>query len=155
MFRIARRSLLLAGLAAGVARPIAAQTLPTIQVAKDATCPCCEGWVEYLRAEGFQVSVEVLADDALDALKTEKGVPDAARSCHTANADGFVLEGHVPAPEIRRLLAERPAAIGLAVPGMPFGSPGMGPEAEREAYDVLLIGKDGNISVFASYPAAA
>lgn len=155
MMRINRRTLVLAGLVAGVVRPLAAEALPEIQVAKDATCPCCEAWVEHLRAEGFQVTVKVLADDALQALKTERGVPVEARSCHTAEADGFVLEGHVPAREIRRLLADRPEAIGLAVPGMPFGSPGMGPDSEREAYDVLLIGKGGTTSVFANYPAAA
>jgi hypothetical protein len=75
-------------------------------------------------------------------------------SCHTAQVDGYVIEGHVPADDMKRLLAERPNAIGLTVPDMPFGSPGMGPESEREAYDVLLIARDGSTSVFARYEKA-
>ena len=75
-------------------------------------------------------------------------------SCHTGRIAGYVIEGHVPAADIRRLLVERPDAIGLSVPGMPIGSPGMGPEDQREAYDVILIGRDGAANVFASYPAA-
>ena len=155
MMRISRRTLVLASLAVGIVRPVAAEALPLIQVAKDATCPCCEAWVAHLQAEGFEVAVETYADDALAALKAEKGIPVEAQSCHTAEVEGFVLEGHVPATDIRRLLAERPTAIGLAVPGMPYGAPGMGPEAEREAYDVLLIGADRSTSVFSSYPAPA
>ena len=75
-------------------------------------------------------------------------------SCHTGRVDGYMIEGHVPAADIRRLLVERPDAVGLAVPGMPYGSPGMGPESEREAYDVFLIQRDGSIEVFSRYTAA-
>ena len=75
-------------------------------------------------------------------------------SCHTADVEGYVIEGHVPVADIERLLAERPDALGLAVPGMPYGSPGMGPESEREAYDVLLILRDGTTDVFTSYKSA-
>jgi hypothetical protein len=82
------------------------------------------------------------------------GIPANMVSCHTGTVDGYALEGHVPVSEIRRLLAERPEAIGLAVPGMPYGSPGMGPDSAREAYDVHLIRKDGTTEVYASYTAA-
>ena len=92
--------------------------------------------------------------DGLAAIRRQYGVPEALSSCHTATVDGYVLEGHVPAADIRRLLDLRPDAVGLAVPGMPSGSPGMGPETEREAYDVILIGNDGSASVFTSYAAA-
>lgn len=154
MFRITRRSLLLAGLAATAGRSLRAETLPRIYVAKDATCPCCSAWVDYLLADGFPVIVTVLEAEPLDALKTERGIPGEARSCHTAFVDGYFLEGHVPVADVQRLLAERPDGLGLAVPGMPFGSPGMGPESEAEAYDVLLVGRDGSLTVFSSYPAA-
>lgn len=86
--------------------------------------------------------------------KSQNGIPEAMASCHTARIGGYTLEGHVPVADIRRLLEEQPDAIGLAVPGMPYGSPGMGPESEREAYDVLLIRKDGTSEVFTHYPAA-
>lgn len=154
MIRVARRSLLLAGLAMTAGRSLRAEVLPMITVAKEATCPCCAAWVDYLLAEGFPVTVTVLEQSALDALKTEKGIPVEALSCHTAEVDGYVVEGHVPVADIRRLLAERPDGLGIAVPAMPFGSPGMGPEAEAEAYEVLLIGRDGSLTVFSSYPAA-
>lgn len=155
MIRITRRSLLLAGMVAMAGRSLRAETLPGIHVTKDATCPCCEAWVDYLRADGFPVTVTVLEAEPLEAFKTEKGIPSEARSCHTAEVDGYLLEGHVPVADIRRLLAERPDGLGIAVPGMPFGSPGMGPESEAEAYDVVLIGRDGSLSVFSSYPAAS
>ena len=90
----------------------------------------------------------------LMTYKAEVGVPQRMISCHTGMIEGYVLEGHVPAADIRRLLEERPDAIGLAVPGMPYGSPGMGPESQREAYDVLLIGRDGSTEVFTRYLAA-
>lgn len=91
---------------------------------------------------------------ALELYRREMGVPADLASCHTGTVDGYVLEGHVPAADIRRLLAERPEAVGLAVPGMRHGSPGMGPEEEREAYDVFLIGRDGKSSTFTRYAAA-
>lgn len=154
MLKMSRRMLVLAGLAVTAGRSLQAQDMPVIRVSKDASCSCCESWVEYLRAEGFPVEVTVLELDVLQALKSEVGLPAEAWSCHTAKVDGYVLEGHVPAADIRRLLSERPDAIGLAVPGMPWGSPGMGPESEREAYAVLLVGKDGSTSQFSAYPAA-
>lgn len=150
---IDRRMLLLAsGAAALASRTLAAA--PTIHVAKGTGCECCDQWVAYLRGNGYAVTEETLYGTLLMRFKMEHGVPHEAFSCHTGVIEGYVIEGHVPDADIRRLLAERPEAIGLAVPGMPYGSPGMGPEAERDAYDVLFIGKDGSLRVFASYPAA-
>ena len=90
----------------------------------------------------------------LMTYKAEVGVPQRMISCHTGMVEGYVLEGHVPAADIRRLLSERPDAIGLAVPGMPYGSPGMGPESRREAYEVFLVRRDGSADVYNSYSAA-
>lgn len=126
---------------------------PRIQVYKTATCGCCTKWIEHLEAAGFEVTAEDLPDVA--PLKSEKGVPAELTSCHTALVDGYVLEGHVPAADIERLLSERPAIQGLAVPEMPLGSPGMEhPDASRhQPYDVLSFGEDG-VRVYASHPAA-
>jgi hypothetical protein len=120
-----------------------------IIVSKDPSCGCCAGWVEHLREAGFDAQVRELSD--LRSLKGQLGVPSALASCHTAEVDGFVIEGHVPAPAIRRLLAERPPAIGLAVPGMPVGSPGMEVlGTPGEPYEVVLFGPAGH-RVFARY----
>lgn len=131
-----------------------AQDLETIEVFKTATCGCCHDWIAHLQDAGFAVAAQDLEYVALAELKQTAGVPDALVSCHTGRIAGYVIEGHVPAADIRRLLVERPDAIGLSVPGMPIGSPGMGPEDQREAYDAILIGRDGAANVFASYPAA-
>lgn len=151
-----RRTILLTGTAfvLTLALPGSAQTLPSIHVVKDPGCPCCNAWIGHLRDNGFPVSVEERSIEALELYKREMGVPVELASCHTGTVEDYVLEGHVPAADIRRLLTERPEAIGLAVPGMPYGSPGMGPETEREAYDVILIGKDGDSSSFTRYEAA-
>ncbi len=153
---ITRRTVLQTGTALAMAQalPVRAQTLPSIHVVKDPGCPCCNAWIGHLRDNGFPVSFEERSVEALEVYKRERGIPVDLASCHTATVEGYTLEGHVPAADIRRLLAERRDAIGLAVPGMPYGSPGMGPEAEREPYDVILIGKDGSASTFTSYPAA-
>jgi hypothetical protein len=126
---------------------------PTIQVFKTATCGCCTKWIDHLRAAGFQVEATDMPD--LAGLKNENGVPEELSSCHTALVDGYVIEGHVPAQDIERLLAERPAVAGLAVPEMPMGSPGMEhPDPSRhQPYDVMSFGRDG-VRVFASHPAA-
>lgn len=153
---INRRTLLAAlpGMAGLFALPVRAETGDRIHVVKDPGCPCCNGWIGHLRDNGFAVSFEERSIEALEAFKRERGIPVDLASCHTGIIGEYTLEGHVPAADIHRLLAERPEAIGLAVPGMPYGSPGMGPEAEREAYDVILVGLDGTGSVFTSYPAA-
>ena len=156
MTHTTRRTLLHAGIALVVLRvlPVSAQGSPSVHVVKDPDCPCCKAWIGHLRDNGFPVSFEERSAEALEAYKRERGIPADLVSCHTATVEGYTLEGHVPAADIRRLLAERPEAIGLAVPGMPYGSPGMGPESEREAFDVMLIAKDGSATTFTSYPAA-
>lgn len=124
---------------------------PVIDVWKSPACGCCKDWISYLQKNDFFVRVH---DTGNAAARRRLGIPEAYASCHTATVDGYVLEGHVSVREIRRLLAERPDALGLAVPKMPIGSPGMdGPvyEGEREPYDVLLLAKDGSSRVFQSY----
>ena len=111
-----------------------------ITVHKDPTCGCCSGWVRHLQQAGF--TVNVVESGGLEAVKSRLGVPHDLAACHTAEVDGFVVEGHVPATAVRRLLTERPSARGLAVPGMPVGSPGM-EGGEPEAYDVFLFGPNG------------
>ncbi len=155
MTPLSRRGLLLAGLSA-IALPAlplrAAQ--PAIHVLKDPDCGCCGDWIKLIAAAGFAVTTELRAAPDLARFKLERGIPEALMSCHTARIEGYLLEGHVPAADIRRLLAERPKALGLAVPGMPWGAPGMGPENEREAYDVVLMQRGGGTSLFSHYPAA-
>ncbi len=143
--------LLLSLMIFGVAPASAADTVPSIEVWKSATCKCCGAWVKHLEADGFTVKVNAAEPSTLASLKRQAGIGDRLASCHTAMIDGYVIEGHVPGTEIKRLVAERPEAIGLAVPGMPVGSPGMEQGAEFEPYDVLLIKKDGSTEIFASH----
>ncbi|HEX6631872.1 MAG TPA: DUF411 domain-containing protein [Gemmatimonadaceae bacterium] len=135
--------------AAPAAAGPAAATLASAQrvtVYKSPTCGCCRNWVDHLRQNGFDV-VAIDTND-LAAVKTTHGIGRDVESCHTAIVDGYVIEGHVPADLIARLLTERPAIAGLAVPGMPMGSPGMeGPTTEP--YDVLALQKDGRTTVYA------
>jgi hypothetical protein len=121
----------------------------TIEVAKSPYCGCCTLWVEHLRQEGFDVHVVDLDDVTPTARRL--GVPDDLRSCHTASIGGYAIEGHVPAADIRRLLAERPAAAGIAVPGMPIGSPGMEQGDRRQRYDVILFRRDGRRQLFSRH----
>lgn len=153
---LSRRTVLAAvpWLAAVAASPALAQGEDRIHVVKDPGCPCCNGWIGHLRDNGFRVSFEERSIAELEAFKRERGIPENLASCHTGVIGDYTVEGHVPAADIRRLLAEKPAAVGLSVPGMVVGSPGMGPESEREAYDVILVGTDGSGGVFTSYPAA-
>ncbi|HEX5739232.1 MAG TPA: DUF411 domain-containing protein [Hydrogenophaga sp.] len=125
--------------------------LPVLQVWKDPNCGCCGDWVTHLQADGFQVQV---FDSGNAAVRKRLGLPDKYASCHTGLIGGYVIEGHVNAREIRRLLAEKPQAIGLAVPGMPVGSPGMDGAVygdRRDPYDVVLVMKDGSSRVYQSY----
>ena len=143
----------LAGTAA-LAPSLMAQTRPQVEVWKDPECGCCKDWVSHLEANGFQVKVH---DSGNAQARSRLGVPDKLGSCHTALIGGYALEGHVPARDIQRLLKERPKAVGLAVPGMPIGSPGMDGAAyggRKDAYDVLLIQTDGSTRVYQSYPRA-
>jgi hypothetical protein len=145
-----RRSLVTAAFAslAGVATPLRAANRPEVEVWKAPTCGCCKDWVTYLEANGFSVKV---FDTGNTAMRARLGIPERLGSCHTARVGGYAIEGHVPAQDIHRLLAQRPKAIGLAVPGMPIGSPGMDGPAygnRRDPYDVLLVHSDGKPSVF-------
>ena len=125
----------------------------TVEVLKSASCGCCIAWGEHMREQGFAVSEKNVSLVELNTAKNEAGLREEHKSCHTAYVDGYVVEGHVPAEDVRRLLTERPDAIGLAVPGMPFGSPGMGePGPDAEPYDVLLVKRDGSTEVYSSHP---
>jgi len=147
-----RSLILIVAMVVAMVSPGAAETgAPPIDVWKSATCQCCGNWVKHLEANGLAVTVNSATPSALAALKRQAGIPDKLASCHTAKIDGYVIEGHVPAPDIERLVAEHPDAIGLTVPGMPVGSPGMEQGAEFEPYDVLLIKKDGTTEVFARH----
>lgn len=122
-----------------------------VEVWKSPSCGCCHDWIAHLQADGFTVRSH---DSGNTAMRARLGIAPKFGSCHTAVVGGYAIEGHVPAREIRRLLTERPAAIGLAVPGMPVGSPGMDGPAygdRRDPYDVLLVREDGGASVFQSY----
>lgn len=133
-------------MADGQVAVVATADMPAIVVYKTPTCGCCSGWVEHLRQAGFTVDARDVRD--LMTVKRDAGVPVAMSSCHTAIVDGYVVEGHVPAEHIARMLAERPAIAGIAVPGMPIGSPGMeGPNPEP--YQVLTFSHDGSTGVFA------
>ncbi len=120
----------------------------TITVYKTPWCGCCTSWIEHLQRDGFDV--RVIEREDLAPVRASLGVSDALASCHTAKVAGYAIEGHVPAAEIRRLLKERPGAAGLAVPGMPMGSPGMETPNPPDAYDVILFDGEAQ-SVFASY----
>ncbi len=122
-----------------------------IAVKKTATCGCCQAWVNHLKQSGFDVAAENMAYGVLARFKRQHGVGVPYQSCHTGRIAGYTIEGHVPAKDIERLLKQRPDAVGLSVPGMPIGSPGMEVGSKRDAYDVLLLKKDGSSEVFASY----
>lgn len=149
------RCLLALSLALACASPVLATTsdgsAPAIEVWKSATCECCGNWVKHLEANGFVVHVNAAEPQMLARLKQEVGIGDKLAACHTAKIDGYVIEGHVPGTDIKRLVAERPDAIGLAVPGMPIGSPGMEQGGIFDPYDVLLVKKDGTTEVFARH----
>ena len=153
---LTRRSLLACSASFAAAAPLAAlaEAKPAIHVMKDPNCGCCSAWIEILENEGFAVTTERSLGTLLIKYKQDNGIPQNMASCHTGKIEGYMIEGHVPPGDIRKLLAERPDAIGLAVPGMPYGSPGMGPESERDAYDVYLIARDGGSEVFTRYEAA-
>lgn len=152
-----RRRLLVTGgtvialaVAPASAFPAAGSSRPTVEVWKDPNCGCCREWIAHLEREGFAV---VAHDTGNAAARRRLGMPNRYGSCHTATVGGYVIEGHVPAQDIRRLLAQRPDALGLAVPGMPVGSPGMDGAiygGRRDPYDVLRVMRDGRAEVFRS-----
>lgn len=146
-----RRKLVLGLAALPLARTLPAiAAAPTILVYKNPSCGCCGNWVKHLEAAGFTVTVKEVEDTAV--MRKRLGMPEEFGACHTATMAGYVLEGHVPAKEVKRLLASRPTAVGLSVPGMPIGSPGMEVGDRMDPYDVLLIDRAGRASVFAHYP---
>jgi hypothetical protein len=130
----------------------ATENQPSIEVWKSPTCGCCGKWVEHLEANGFAVRAKNTSSAMLDRIKRQAGITEKLASCHTGLVGGYAIEGHVPAEDIKRLLKEHPDAIGLTVPNMPIGSPGMEqPGGETEPYDVLLVKKDGSLEVFARH----
>ena len=144
-----RRLFSRASLAAALCMPMLAMAAaPVIDVYKSESCGCCAAWVEHLKANGFKTRVANVATPS--DYRERGGIPNELGSCHTALVGGYAIEGHVPAAEIKRLLAAKPRAKGLAVPAMPLGSPGMeGPR--KDAYDVLLVQADGSTKVFKHY----
>lgn len=149
-----RRKMLLA--LASTALPFATTTAlaaaPMVEIWKDPNCGCCQDWVKHLNKNGFATRVH---DEGNTAARNRLGIPAKLGSCHTGLVGGYAIEGHVPAREVQRLLKEKPKAIGLAVPGMPVGSPGMDGPAyggdQRDPYDVLLVLADGSTRVYQSY----
>lgn len=146
-----RRRFFVTSAAATFAAPVLANATPTIKVLKSPTCGCCTAWVTHIRQAGFTVDVRDVDQDQLWELKTSLQITPEISGCHTAVVADYFVEGHVPASDIERLLAERPAARGLAVPGMPMGSPGMDFSDRRDAFETLLVAADGTTSVFASH----
>lgn len=142
-----RRFVLLAPLA--LAACAAAPRPRVIEVVKTPACGCCTAWTEHLRAAGFAANITDVPD--MNPVARRLGVPDNLRSCHTASIGNYVIEGHVPAADIIRLLDERPDILGIAVPGMPIGSPGMEHGDTRESYRTIAFARDGRQSVFAAH----
>ncbi len=121
------------------------------QVWRTPSCGCCKAWVDHMQSKGFDLTIIDLPTTELSQKKVALGVGGALASCHTASIGGYTIEGHVPAADVERLLTEKPDAVGLSVPGMPAGSPGMEMADRHDAYDVLLVKKDGTSSVFAHH----
>jgi hypothetical protein len=129
------------------ASPVLAAAPPTLEVWKMRGCACCAAWARHFEAAGFGTTVH--EQDDLGSIRTEAGVPEDLGGCHTARVPGYVVEGHVPVAAVQRLLAERPAILGLAVPGMPMNSPGMEIEGEKgQPFDVIAFAADGSRAVF-------
>lgn len=121
----------------------------TMTVHKHPSCGCCAKWIEHVQKHGFEVKVVETEDMA--AAKKRLGVPDQLASCHTSQVGGYFVEGHVPAADIKRLLAQKPKAAGISVPGMPMGAPGMEHGDQKQPYATVLVGKDGKLSTFARH----
>jgi len=128
---------------------------PQIEVWKTASCGCCHDWITHMETNGFELKVHDVTDAAKNTLRAQLGLAEKYGSCHTALINGYVVEGHVPARDLLRLLKERPKALGLTVPGMTVGSPGMdGPEykGRKDTYAVLLVQRDGSSTIYHAYP---
>jgi hypothetical protein len=143
-------TLTMAASLSGGSKVMAASALPAMTVHKTPECGCCAKWVEHMRAAGFKVTVNEVGSTAIH--REQAGVPRTLAACHTALVGGYTVEGHVPAADIKKLLAQRPAARGLVVPQMPQTSPGMD-RPHGEAWDVLLLAEDGTTRVFTHYRA--
>lgn len=133
---------------AALAPAAMAQQKPLVEVWRSPTCGCCGAWVTHLQKNGFATKVHMVDDTA--AIRRQLGIPASLGSCHTAKVGGYAIEGHVPASDIRRLLAERPKARGLAAPGMPAGSPGMD-VPNSPPYEVVMVGEDGSATLYARH----
>lgn len=131
-------------------QPLISRAASPMKVYKDPSCGCCGAWIDHIKSAGFSVTMVETGD--LQSVRKRLGMPERFAGCHTAVADGYVIEGHVPAAEIKRLLATRPKALGLSVPGMPVGAPGMEYGGRIDRYEVLLIDPFGKQSTFATYP---
>ena len=147
--KLKRNRLLVAALLALAAAGAGAESLPEVVMHKDPNCGCCGQWAEHLQANGFRVKTVMEGD--MQSVKRRFAVPQRLTSCHTAKVGDYVIEGHVPASAIKRLLREKPAVAGLSVPGMPLGSPGMEVPGKKDAYDVVAFDKAGKIAVFESH----
>lgn len=126
----------------------------SLEVWKTPTCGCCQDWIDHVQANGFNVKINEVSDAQKSVVRARLGMAEKFGSCHTAIVGGYVLEGHVPAEDIHRLLIERPSGLGIAVPGMPVGSPGMdGPKygGRKMPYDVLLVQRSGDATIYHSY----
>ena len=147
--KLKRNRLLVAALLALAAAGAGAEPLPEVVMHKDPNCGCCGQWAEYLQANGFRV--KTVMEDDMQSVKRRFAVPQRLTSCHTAKVGDYVIEGHVPASAIKRLLREKPAVAGLSVPGMPLGSPGMEVPGKKDAYDVVAFDKAGKTAVYESH----
>ena len=137
--------------AAATATTAAGTTATPVEIWKDPSCGCCHDWIEHMQSHGFSFTVH---DTGNNAVRAQLGLPQKLGSCHTALVGGYLIEGHVPASDVRALLKQKPKALGLAVPGMPVGSPGMDGAVygnRRDPYDVLLVARDGSTRIFKSY----
>jgi hypothetical protein len=140
------RASLAAGATLVVTRRLAAASATRLVIYKSPTCGCCAKWVDHVKAAGFTTEVHDVAD--VEAIKTKHGVPAELFSCHTVLVEGYVVEGHVPADVITKLLKEKPKVVGIAAPGMPAGSPGMEVGTRKDPYKIIAFTKDGKTSVF-------
>ena len=146
-----RRNFLASGTALIATGPLWAEATSTLKIVKSPTCGCCSAWAEKMQQAGFAIDVTDVDQDTLYATKDRLGISPKLSGCHTAVIGGYFVEGHVPADDIRRLLADAPDARGITVPGMPMGSPGMEMGDVRDDFDVLLVLNDGSTLVYASH----
>src|SRR5688572_14581906 len=137
------------GIAAAQQKPVSSRT--PIVVYKTPTCGCCSVWVEHMRQNGFQPEVHDVSADQVRAVSKAAGLSEEGTSCHTAKVGTYIVEGHVPAADVQRMLKEKPAIAGIAAPGMPVGSPGMEMGGRKDPYNVIAFTKDGKTTVFSKH----